>query len=105
MLRLATGPDGSTQAQLRLTEVNNKLDDLKASNVLLPPDTDTASALEVVPVHNNVHQKVDSDWNPLDGGQADQLSVAKESGGAVVVGVEEGQRLLLEEQENGVEEL
>jgi hypothetical protein len=52
-----------------------------------------------------VHQKVDGDWNPLDGCQADQLSIAKESSGAVVVGVEEGQRLLLEEQENRVEEL
>lgn len=35
---------------------------------------------------------------------AQELGVAEESGRAVVVGVEEGKRLLLEEEEAGIEE-
>lgn len=81
------------------------MDDLETSNPLLPPDLDATSALEVVPVHDNVHSQVEDNGNPRDGGQANQLSVAKKSGGSVVVAVEEGQRLLLEEQEDGVEQL
>jgi hypothetical protein len=35
---------------------------------------------------------------------AEELGVAEEGGGAVVVGVQEGEGLLLEEEEAGVEE-
>lgn len=38
-------------------------------------------------------------------GQTDELGVAQEGGGTVVVGVEEGQRLLLEDEEDSVEQL
>lgn len=46
------------------TEVNDKLDDLEASDPLLPPDTDAASALEVVPVHDDMNRQVEGDRNP-----------------------------------------
>lgn len=49
-------------------------------------------------------QQVDGDRNPLHRGETNELGVAQESGGAVVVGMEEGQRLLLQDQENGVQE-
>lgn len=51
-----------------------------------------------------MNQKVNSDGNPLHSGQTNELSVAQKSGGTVVIRVEEGQRLLLEEQENGVDQ-
>jgi len=52
-----------------------------------------------------VDEQVDGDGNPLHGSQTNQLSVAEESGGTVVISVEEGQGLLLENQENSVQEL
>lgn len=36
---------------------------------------------------------------------ADKLGVAEESGSAMVVGVKKGQRLLLEHQKHGIDEL
>lgn len=50
-------------------------------------------------------QQVDGDGNPLHSSQTNKLSVAQKSSGTVVVGVEEGQGLLLEDKENGVDEL
>jgi len=87
-----------------LTKVNDELQDLQTGDPFLPPDADATGALEVVPVHHNVNEKVDGDGNPLHRSQTNQLSVAQKSGGSVVVGVEEGQRLLLEEEENGVDQ-
>jgi hypothetical protein len=52
-----------------------------------------------------VDQQVDGDGNPLHGSQTNQLSVAEQSSSTVVVGVEEGQGLLLEDEEDGVQEL
>lgn len=49
--------------------------------------------------------EVEGDGNPRDGGRANELGVAQDSGGAVVVAVEEGEGLLLEEEEARVEEL
>lgn len=86
-------------------EINDKLDDLETGNPLLPPNTDTTSALKVVPVHNDVNEEVQDDGNPRDGGGTDELSVAKEGGGTMVIAVEEGQRLLLEEKEDGIKKL
>jgi hypothetical protein len=40
------------------TDINNKLNDLKASNPFLPPDPDTTRALEVVPVHEDVNREI-----------------------------------------------
>lgn len=114
-------------------EVDDELDDLETGDPLLPPDADAAGRLEVVPVHDDVDSQVEGDWDPRDGGRANELGVAEESSGAVVVAVEEGcavlatamtgcariktrdggtgasgeltERLLLEEEEDGVEEL
>ena len=72
---------------------------------MLPPDTDAARGLEVVPVHDDVHEEVQGDGDPGDGGVANELGVAEKCGSAMVVGVEEGQRLFLEEEEDGVDEL
>jgi hypothetical protein len=87
------------------SEIDDELDDLETGNPLLPPNTDTTSALEVVPVHDDVNEEVQDDGNPRDGSGTDELSVAEKSGSTMVVAVEEGQRLLLEEKEDGVEEL
>jgi hypothetical protein len=74
------------------TEVDDELDDLHDGDVALPPDADTTRALEVVPVHYNVHHQVQRDGHPRDGRVADELGVAEQGRGAVVVGVEEGCR-------------
>lgn len=88
-----------------LTEVNDELNNLQHGNVLLPPDADTTGTLEVVPVHHDVDQQVDSDGHPLHSSQTNQLGVAKQGGGTVVVGVEEGQGLLFQDEEDGIQEL
>lgn len=75
---------------MKHTNVNDELQDLQHGDVLLPPNANTASALEVVPVHHNVNQQVDGDGNPLHSGQANELGVAQEGSGTMVVGVEEG---------------
>ena len=51
-----------------------------------------------------MNQQVNGDRHPLHRSQTNQLGVAKKGGGTVVVGVKEGQRLLLEDQENGVQQ-
>lgn len=75
-------------------EINDELDDLEAGDPLLPPDADAAGALEVVPVHDDVDGEVEGDGDPGDGGRANELGVAEESGGAMVVAVEEGCHVL-----------
>ena len=85
-------------------EVDDELQDLHDGDVLFPPDADAARGLEVVPVHDDVHHQVDDNGDPGDGCLAEELRVAEQGGGAVVVGVEEGERLLLEEEEDGVQE-
>lgn len=87
-----------------LTEIDDELNDLETGDPLLPPDTDTTGTLEVVPVHDDVHQEVDINDNPLNRSQANKLGIAEKRGGTVVVGMKEGKRLLLEEQEDGVDE-
>lgn len=44
-----------------------------------------------------MNEEVQDNRDPGDRGGADELSVAEEGGGTMVVAVEEGQRLLLEE--------
>jgi hypothetical protein len=66
------------------------LDNLEHCDILLPPDSDTASRLEVVPVHDNMYGKVEGDRYPGDRSVAYKLGVAKESGSAVVVGMKKG---------------
>ena len=63
------------------------MDDLEHCDIFLPPDSDAASRLEVVPVHDNMYGKVEGDGYPGDGSVANKLGVAKEGGSAVVVGM------------------
>ena len=72
------------------TEIDDELDNLELRDPLLPPDTDATGGLEVVPVHDNVNGQVQGDGDPRDGGRAEELSVAEEGGGAVMVAVKEG---------------
>jgi hypothetical protein len=51
-----------------------------------------------------VDGQVESDDNPRNSGVAEELSVAEKRGGTVVVGVQEGKRLLLEDKEYGVDQ-
>lgn len=46
------------------TKINHELGNLENGDVLLPPDADSTSALEVVPVHDDVHEQVQSNWHP-----------------------------------------
>ena len=85
-------------------EVDDELDDLQHGDVLLPPDADAARGLEVVPVHDDVDEEVEGDGDPGDGGVAEELGEAEEGGGAVVVGVQEGEGFLFQDEEDGVEE-
>jgi hypothetical protein len=89
----------------RLTEINEELDNLQAGDPLLPPDLDTTSALEVVPIHDNVDSQIEGDNDPGDSSRADELGVAKQSSRAMMVAVKEGERLLLEEEEARVQQL
>lgn len=73
-----------------LTEIDDELDDLETSNPLLPPDADSTSALEVVPVHDNVDSQVEGNGDPGHSCATDELSVAQQGSGAMVVAVQEG---------------
>lgn len=127
------GPIKKKRASLQtLTKVDDELDDLKAGNPLLPPAPDTPRALEVIPVHYYVDSQVQGDDHPRHRRATEELGVAENSRGAVVVAVKEGcetnrvskiwqgntegslvwsfkkkrtQRLLLQEEEDSVEEL
>lgn len=66
------------------------MDNLEHCDIFLPPDSDAASRLEVVPVHDDMHGKVEGDRYPGYRSVANKLGVAKESGSAVVVGMEKG---------------
>ena len=44
-------------------EVDYELDNLDSGDPFLPPDTDTARRLEVVPVHDDVDCQVESNWD------------------------------------------
>lgn len=103
------------------TEVKHELNDLKASDPLFPPHSGSTCALEVVPVHDYVHRQVQRDRNPRHGCFADELRVAQERGGSVVIRMQEGcrqelgssgttpaslrltQRFLLDHKEDGIE--
>lgn len=62
--RKISGAEISVGCEVDKSEVDNELDDLQPCNPLFPPDVNTASALEVVPVHDNMDCQVQSDGNP-----------------------------------------
>lgn len=73
-----------------LTKINDELNDLKASDPLLPPAANATCTLEVVPVHDHMNSQVQGDHNPRHGGTAEELGVAEDSCSAMVVAVKEG---------------
>ena len=87
------------------TNVNHELQDLKTGYPLLPPNANAARTLEIVPIHDHVDQQVDVNNHPLHGRRTDQLRVAEQSSGSMVVRVKECQGLLLEEQKDGIDQL
>lgn len=89
---------------LKLTEIDDELDNLEASDPLLPPDSDATSTLEVVPVHHDVDSQVQRNRDPGNSGIADQLGVAENSSSAMVVAVEESYRVLGGRSSLGVEQ-
>lgn len=52
------------------TEIDDELNDLETSDPLLPPDTNTTSALEIVPVHHDVNTQVEGNRDPGNGSRA-----------------------------------
>lgn len=66
------------------------MSDLQDGNVALPPDADTTSTLEVVPVHDDVDHQVESNGNPGNSSVTQQLGEAEEGRSTMVVGMEEG---------------
>jgi len=54
----------SVRSEVDEAEVNNKLDDLKTRDPLLPPNTDTTSGLEIVPIHDHMDHEVKRDRDP-----------------------------------------
>ena len=77
---------------------------MEHGNVFFPPDADAAGRLKVVPVHDNMHEEVQGDGYPGNGCDADELGVAEEGGGAVVVSMQESKGLLFEDKEDGIKE-
>ena len=100
--REVAGGEVGVGGEVDEAEVDDELGDLEDGDVLLPPDADATRGLEVVPVHDDVDGEVEGDDDPGDGGVAEELGVAEKSGGTVMVGVQEGERLLLEDEEDGV---
>lgn len=58
-----------------LTEVDHELGNLETRDPFLPPNPDAACALEIVPVHDDVHKQVESNWHPGDGCETNQLGI------------------------------
>jgi hypothetical protein len=79
------------------------LGDLESGDPFLPPDANTTGALEIVPVHHNMNQEIQGDWDPRDRSISYQLSITQQGRSTMMVRVEEGQRFLLEEEKNGVQ--
>jgi len=95
------GPVGrcevSPGGEVDKSKVKNELDDLHDGDIFLPPDADSPRTLEVVPVHDNVDHKIQSYRDPRNRGVANELGVAEKGRCAMVIGMEESQRLLLQE--------
>ena len=57
-------PDYAPSRSGPRTKINDELQDLEAGDPLLPPNTDAARRLEVVPIHDDVDEEVDGDGDP-----------------------------------------
>lgn len=63
-----------------------------------------AKDLEAIPVHDHMNSQVQRDRNPGHSCVSNKLGVAEKGGGTMVVGVQKGEGLLLEHEEQGVDE-
>lgn len=81
--------EGRGVSRKMITKIDEELKNLQPCDPFLPPDANSARALEVVPVHEDVDCEIEGDGDPGDGALAVELRVAEEGGGAVVVAVEE----------------
>lgn len=52
-------------------KVEDELDDLDSCDPFFPPDADSTSGLEVVPVHDDVDHQIESNWNVTLRGSSD----------------------------------
>lgn len=50
--------------QMKRTKIDDKLKYLQACNPLFPPDANASGGLKVVPVHDDVDEEVEGDWDP-----------------------------------------
>lgn len=66
---------------------------------------EATSALEVEPVHYDMDHEIKGNWNPRNRRVANELCIAQNGRRSVVVAVKECQRLLLEKQKYGIEQL
>ncbi len=62
--------------EIHENQIDQELDDLDSGDPLFPPNVDSHRRKIVVEVHQDVDKQVQSDDNPLNGGVADDLSVA-----------------------------
>jgi hypothetical protein len=79
----------------RRTEIKNELDNLQTGNPFLPRDTNATCSLEVIPVHDNMHSQVQCYRYPGYRGFTNQLRVAQEGSGTMVIGVKKSCRVLV----------
>ncbi|KAH3664075.1 hypothetical protein OGAPHI_004789 [Ogataea philodendri] len=103
--RIEVVDDFLVGGEINKREIKDELQNLESGDPFFPPDADSSGCQEVVPVHDHVNKQVQGDGNPRDGGQTDKLCVAQQSGGTVVVSVEEGEFFLFHHQEQRVDEL
>jgi len=106
-VRRAPVVSGETRvcAKVYREEVNNKLSDLHRGQILLPPDPSSTSCCVVVVIHENVDREVEADDDPRDAGATVKLGKAQESSDGMVVHMQESERFLLQDEEDGVDEL
>lgn len=92
-------------SKVNKAQIQHELNDLETSDPLLPPNSDASGSQEVVPVHDNMDTQIQGNGHPGNGSQTDQLGVAQQRGGTMMVGVQKGQLLLFHDQEHGIDEL
>lgn len=73
-------------------KVNDELGNLETSNPLFPGNANSTCTLEIVPVHDNVNEQIQSDRNPRYWSVSDKLGIAQESCCWVVVAMKESLR-------------
>jgi len=93
-VRPVGGGEVSVRSKVNESEVNDKLNNLKTGDPLLPPNLNTTSRLEIVPIHYNMDKQIQRDGNPRNGGASNELSVAEKSSGTMVVAVQEGWQVI-----------